>query len=86
MSKSFKTRLTGSRKKGVRPSRAKGEDWVDCRDALAVHCEDIETLAALLAACGDDVMNGNVARRVGYMVDEHIQQIRALLDKLEAAR
>ena len=67
-------------------AKQSGQDWMDFLDAAQERCRAIETLGGLLRACGDDVLDGEMARGAGDMIDDQIQQLRALLKELEVAR
>jgi hypothetical protein len=55
-------------------------------DGLDDCCEVIETVAGLLLACGDDELDGKIVRTTGGLIEEQIRQLKAWLEKLEAAR
>lgn len=58
-------------------------EWLDELDDA---CRVIETLSGLLAACGEDVLDSGLAREAGYMIKERIQRLKALREKMGAAR
>jgi hypothetical protein len=92
MSKPKKSGLTGSRKKGVRPSRPKCRpqsktDWLDTLDAVNERCDRIETLAGLLNACDDpQSLSPELAARAGYFIEEDLRQVKELLAELGKGR
>ena len=87
MSKTSESRLTGSRRKRVRPARAprrpqskRKADWVDALDAIDERCRRIETLAGLLNACGEpEVMDARLAARAGSFIEDDLRQVKELL-------
>jgi len=84
MSKSFKSRLTGSRKKRVDRSRSRlrpsGKPSLDVLNALDERCERIATLAGLLYACTDPgSMDARLAARAGYFIEEEMRRVKELL-------
>ncbi len=89
MSKHSKSRLTGSRRKRVRPSRPQRAprrnkpDWLDAFDAMTEPCARIETLAGLLYACGDPMaMDARLASRAAYFIEKEMGQVKKLLAEL----
>ena len=64
----------------------RGKHWIECLDEAHEHCYAIETLSGLLRACGDDVLDGDMVRGSGNMIDDQIRQLKALLEELAVAR
>ena len=81
MSKHSSSRLTPSRKKRRQPARL-DTDWLD---AVNNHRFHLEALAELLAACGQP-LNPKVLANAGCWMSQELRALKALLDKLEAAR
>jgi hypothetical protein len=87
MSKSFKSSLTGSRKKRVRPYRSRRQPqpkpataWIDTLDAIDERCHRIETMAGLLRACDEpEEMNARLAARAGGFMADDLREVKALL-------
>jgi hypothetical protein len=102
MSKSFKSRLTGSGRKPRRASRRpkRGpafqaeaflptrptQGWLNWLDGLDDCCRTIETLAGLLLVCSEDVLEGELARGAGYMINKQVRQLKALREQLAGQR
>jgi hypothetical protein len=90
MSKSFKSPLTGSRRKRVRPARAprraqskRKAAWIDALDAIDERCRRIETLAGLLRVCDEPhAMHAGLAASAGYFIEEDLRQAKELLAAL----
>jgi hypothetical protein len=91
MSKTSKSRLTGSGRKRVRPARAprrpqskRQPAWLDTLDAVNERCNRIETLAGLLRACEEpEEMNARLAARAGGFIADDLRQVKELLDGLQ---
>lgn len=92
MSKTSKTRLTGSRKKGGSHRRTRRPeskpDPIAILDALAERHERVETVARLLEACDDPaLLTAELAARAGCFMEKDLAGIKELLSRLgEAAR
>jgi hypothetical protein len=94
MSKPKKSGLTGSRKKGVRPSRPKRRsqsksktNWIEALDVVNERCARIQTLAGLLNACDDPhSLSPELAARAGYFIEEDLREVKKLLAELGKGR
>jgi hypothetical protein len=73
----MQSRLTPSRKHRRAAARA-GVEWVD---TFHGHCQNLETLAGLLAA-SDDTLAPELVANAGHLLGREIRQVRALLDQL----
>lgn len=79
--KTFKSRLTGSRKTRRPPE----VDLLDWQDELTGHCRRLETLAEVLGvAC--PALEPPVIAGIGDLLGREIKAIRVLLEKLEGLR
>jgi hypothetical protein len=57
--------------------------WLDELDGC---CEAIATVAGLLEGYGDEALDGTLARGAGTLIAQKARQLKALRDKVEAAR
>jgi hypothetical protein len=87
MSKTSESRLTGSRRKRVRPARAPRRPpskrkiaWLDTLDAMNERCARIETMAGLLRACDEpERMHARLAARAGGFIADDLRRVKELL-------
>jgi hypothetical protein len=83
MSKTFKSRLTASRKKRRKAVRA--ETLTDCLDELGRCRARLSALAGLMVSC-DEVMASDHIREIGTWIGVEVSRLDELTGRLEEAR